>query len=209
MGDTGDESDEKSGAFFTSQSSLTPQGWRAAQYLYDGVENGFRGFLSVRLIPGKLVRGRRLASVAEPFIYVDELDGERIAVVVPPGFVSDFASMPWWARPFIAAVGRAAEAAVLHDWLYAVGDARDKGARQRADRLFRKALCRQRVNSVQRFIMFWSVRVAGKASFGHISQFDMRLPDNPTQKLHITDCEPYVHTVARAPFPQTPRPSSR
>jgi hypothetical protein len=51
------------------------------------------------------------------FVYeVGELgSGDR--VVVPAGFVTDLATIPRWARPFMMQAGRSGKAAVLHDFL--------------------------------------------------------------------------------------------
>lgn len=67
-------------------------------------------------------------------------------VVVPPGFVTDFASVPrpfwWWIAPW----GRHGRAAILHDFLYQQGSitSLDGGARRpgkrESDRIFREAM---------------------------------------------------------------------
>ncbi|MDP9389640.1 MAG: DUF1353 domain-containing protein [Actinomycetota bacterium] len=65
---------------------------------------------------------------------------------VPPGFKTDFASVP---RPFwfwIAPWGRHGRAAILHDFLYQLGSVTEPGGRLRrppkreADRIFRDAM---------------------------------------------------------------------
>lgn len=66
---------------------------------------------------------------------------------VPPGFRTDFASVP---RPFwsiIAPWGRHGRAAIVHDFLYQLGSVTDVGARslrrpskREADRIFRQAM---------------------------------------------------------------------
>lgn len=183
--------------------------WQAKRYINDGQPDGFRGCLCVRLIPGELREGRRQAAIAEPFVFVDTIGCDRMAVVMPPGFVSDFASMPIWARPFIPAFGRWAEAAVLHDWLYVMGQIGDREGRRRADRLFGKALRHQKVGWLVRLIMYGSVRVGGRRSYGRWTASTFRVADNPTQNARIEDCEPLVWTVHVEPGTIAAKPRSR
>lgn len=83
----------------------------------------------------------------EPVSYrvVDADDSE--VVTVPPGFHTDFASIP---RPFwfwIAPWGRHGRAAIVHDFLYQLGAVTDPDTRtlrrpskREADRIFRQAM---------------------------------------------------------------------
>lgn len=85
--------------------------------------------------------------LCEPVSYriVDTADSE--VVNVPPGFATDFASVP---RPFWAIIspwGRHGRAAIVHDFLYQLGGVTDVGARsmrrpskREADRIFRQAM---------------------------------------------------------------------
>lgn len=76
--------------------------------------------------------------------YLADPGGET--VVVPPCFVTDFASVPrpfwWWIAPW----GRHGRAAIVHDFLYQQGSvtAADGGARRpskrESDRIFRQAM---------------------------------------------------------------------
>jgi hypothetical protein len=178
-----------------------PETWQARRYIHDGEPDGFRGALCVRLIPDEMRQGRRLAALAEPFVYVDTLGKCRMAVVMPPGFVSDFASMPIWARPVLPAFGPWAEAAVLHDWLYVMGPPGDRAAKRRADRLFSKAMRRQKVNALVRLIMYASVRFGGGRSFGRWTASCFRVVDEPKRHADIQDCAPLVCTVHTEPAP--------
>ncbi len=48
--------------------------------------------------------------------------GSKLWVLVPPGFETDLASIPFWARPlFNPADARFAKASVLHDYLISKG----------------------------------------------------------------------------------------
>jgi hypothetical protein len=76
---------------------------------------------------------------------VDRPDAE--VVNVPPGFVTDFASVPRPVWFWIAPWGRHGRAAIVHDFLYRNGSVTDVAARQmrrpskaEADRIFRDAM---------------------------------------------------------------------
>jgi hypothetical protein len=85
--------------------------------------------------------------LCEPLSYriVDLADSE--VVNVPPGFVTDFASVPRVVWFWIAPWGRHGRAAILHDFLYQLGAITDVRAgtmrrpgRLEADRIFREAM---------------------------------------------------------------------
>lgn len=61
-------------------------------------------------------------------------EGKRI--VVPAGFETDFASVPWLLRGWVARWSKTARAAIVHDWLYYSHET----SRPEADRIFRVAL---------------------------------------------------------------------
>jgi hypothetical protein len=99
--------------------------------------------------------GERRWRLLAPLI-CDADDG--CAYIVPPGFVTDFASTPrllWWLIP---PFGRHSAASALHDWLYAA----DRGVtRRRADGLFREAMVALEVAAWKRNLMYVFVRIAG------------------------------------------------
>ena len=53
--------------------------------------------------------------VLEEIRYYSELLGREI--VVPKGYRTDFASIPWWARTIFPPSGEYRNAAIIHDWL--------------------------------------------------------------------------------------------
>lgn len=55
----------------------------------------------------------------EQFIYDSDVAGQRI--IVPAGYVTDFASVPRIPIAYLLFGGRANAAATIHDWLYTVG----------------------------------------------------------------------------------------
>ena len=78
-------------------------------------------------------------SLITPFTYVSDLLGE---IIVPAGFVTDLASVPWFARWYVSRDGNHTRAAVIHDYLYArASEASFPGiSRRTADRVFLEAL---------------------------------------------------------------------
>jgi hypothetical protein len=82
----------------------------------------------------------------------------RWKFVVPAGFRSDFASIPSFAWPIIGhPAGEYAQAAVLHDYLYATRIV----SREDADGLFLEAMKVLGVPWWKRWSMWAAVRVAG------------------------------------------------
>ena len=85
-------------------------------------------------------------------------------LIVPEGFVTDFASVP--RLPFIywAAGGCAEAPAVLHDWLYRTGT--EKASREQADGVFKEAIeSRQYYWRLRAWTMWAGVRVGGYFSY--------------------------------------------
>ena len=84
--------------------------------------------------------------------------------VVPPGFVTDGASVPrllWWLFP---PTGRYFKAAAVHDWLL------DGGYHWReANKKFREALEEQGVSKWVIFLMFWAVQ--GYQAIKHLIKY--------------------------------------
>ena len=98
----------------------------------------FEGFTTSTLETGILsssyeIRdGRRGAVLADDIAYIsynfeNGLPNARANItIVPRYFVTDFASIPWPASYLISPFGDHAEAAVVHDWLYALGPNADR-----------------------------------------------------------------------------------
>lgn len=86
-------------------------------------------------------------ALCEPLVYrlADTPASEH--VTVPPGFGTDFASVPRPLWSWIAPWGRHGRAAVIHDFLYQLGSVTDpltrtlrRPSRREADRIFRDAM---------------------------------------------------------------------
>ena len=85
--------------------------------------------------------------LCEPMTYRLRDSEPTEVATVPPGFKTDFASVPrpfwWWIAPW----GRHGRAAIIHDFLYQLGAVTDPSAgtlrrpsKREADRIFRQAM---------------------------------------------------------------------
>lgn len=109
--------------------------------------------------------GLTTAVLVESFRYVDEI--EKLSITVPAGFLTDFASIPTWARAIVPPFGRHAKAAVLHDWLYAIGE---PGRKEVADNVFDHAMHELEVETWARELMVGAVRIGGQHGYDRAHQ---------------------------------------
>lgn len=149
---------------FQSTSEKVSSGWR----------QGDRG-LKVAISRDDRREGRRVAVLLEDWLYCDAREGRGDVFVVPKGYVTDFASIPWPGSAIINPFGYHLEAAVIHDWLYAVGET---GERAYADGLFRFAMKEQRVNRLRRNVMWSATRGGGKRAYGRADEWRFWDPEN-------------------------------
>jgi hypothetical protein len=82
-------------------------------------------------------------------------------LIVPAGFITDFASVPRLLWRVLPPSGPYNEAAVLHDYLYRTSIV----PRKRADELFREAMQSLGVSRVTRWIMYLGVRAGGSVAY--------------------------------------------
>ena len=82
-------------------------------------------------------------------------------ILVPKGFVTDFASSPKWTWWLIPPFGRFSPAVVLHDWLYR----NHFRTRKEADGIMLEAMIVMDVPVWQRNLMYWAVRMFGQKSW--------------------------------------------
>lgn len=178
-----------------------------AKVLFDQEEDGFISALAIMLIPRELKdKSRRIAAVAQPFGFVCRLGRrERLAVITPSGYVTDFASIPSAVHFIISPFGKHAEAAVIHDWLYTLGTPGDRKGRRMADKAFVKALRLLEVHWIKRQIMYWAVRLGGASGYGLPTDFAFR----NLHDLTVVDLSPqktaYMTTFAMAEIPKARR----
>lgn len=122
-----------------------------------------RHMVAVAILSDMEKKGRTLAVVTRPYAYVHPIHGVEVTVEVPLGFVTDFASIPSFFHFIVQPFGRHAPAAVLHDYLYALGQ---KKARRLADRLFLNAMKDAGVPGFRRSLMYRMVRLFGGGGYG-------------------------------------------
>jgi len=108
--------------------------------------------------------GRTLWALSDDYAYFS--DRYCKFVVVPHGFVTDLASIPRLGR-LAYNPANYAEAALVHDWLYAIGE---PGKRTEADEMFRDILIETgRADSAQQLFRF--TQAGGKSGYGLASDF--------------------------------------
>ncbi len=112
------------------------------------------------LVVSPLGDGRKWAIYKEFSYHVGELDSGGEVIVVPVGFRTDFASVPWLFTLVVPRWGKYGKAAVVHDYLYSQETGTQR-SRRRADEIFREAMQVLDVAGWKRFLMFWAVRAFG------------------------------------------------
>jgi hypothetical protein len=105
--------------------------------------------------------GRKLFTLDAEFPYCDVETGK--VIVVPRWYVTDFASVPWYGQGFIDPQGPTARAAIVHDWLYAIGE---PGKREEADAIFYRAMVRYGVTNFQAGLAYQAVKTGGEKGYG-------------------------------------------
>lgn len=159
---------------------------------------GFADALRTTLLRGRLRDGARPeAVVTRPFAYACRAARQLVAVVVPRGFVTDFASIPRWLTALLPPDGRYAEAAVVHDWLYAIGTPGDQAGRRRADILFAVAMRESGVGWFVRALLFLGVRLGGMRDYGSLGEWRFADPSVQEADEPIWFDPPFSRTRAR------------
>jgi len=165
-----------------SSEEVAQLGKTVCDALKGGREN-FMSALAIAVVPKIERQGRRVAVIMKPFIYVQRKKKRSFAVLAPPEYETDFASIPKAVQGMISSFGRHAEAAVIHDWLYAIGTPGDEKERKQADRIFLEAMKYLGVGYAHRSAMYRAVRMGGKDAFGRIGELKFReltsLKDQP------------------------------
>ena len=91
----------------------------------------------------------------QPLVF-ESLIGE---IIVPKGFVTDFASVPRIPIVYALTGNTSHRAAVVHDYLY--GDNGLRVSRKKADKVFLEAMKSRKVSGWRRYSMYWAVRLFG------------------------------------------------
>lgn len=120
---------------------------------------------AVEELPGVTRDGRAVVRLVRPLEYrVGSKDSDEV-IVVPVGFETDFASVPWGFRELFPQLGPWARPAIIHDWLYA-NRGLGRYSRADADRIFREAMEVVGVPAWRRALMYGAVRVGGARGWG-------------------------------------------
>ncbi len=125
-------------------------------------------YLSFTTVRSVSWRGKRLYSLAESVDVCFLKTGELFSV--PETYATDLFSIPDWA--FVSSAlspnFEAPHAAVVHDWLYAVGEV---GERRKADIIFLALMEETGVNRLIRAHFYTAVRLGGASSYGQPAEW--------------------------------------
>lgn len=183
--------------------------YQGADVLFSQGREGPITALAIILIPEENRQNRRIAALAANFGFVAHLSKrKKIAVVVPEGYVTDFASIPGFAQGIISPFGRHSEAAVVHDWLYTLGTPGDEKGRRLADRTFRRALHLVGVGFFRRYIMYAAVRMGGKSGYGLETDYDFRDLVELKRRNPLPDRKVFAYTWKEFDEPKPARDKS-
>lgn len=116
----------------------------------------------------------------QDFVFISPTWG---TLVVPRGFVTDLASVPWFARWYVSRDGDHLKAAVIHDYAYAKDSilapiSRGQWGRldrRAADRLFLEAMKVRGVRPAKAQVIYAAVRLGGGRSFRRAETVGLRL----------------------------------
>jgi hypothetical protein len=128
--------------------------------------------------------------VKEPLIY--RVGISKDSVVIPRGFVTDFASIPPALQSLIQQNGPSLLPAVVHDFLYWTGTC----TRRQADQLLKLAMIENHVPPIQQTAIYNAVRAAGSFAWDDNRQEQRRglvriIPENRINVPALTDWTAY------------------
>ncbi|MBN8528220.1 MAG: DUF1353 domain-containing protein [Caulobacterales bacterium] len=145
--------------------------------------------------------GFERAYIANHFSYCDPETGR--VIVVPPGFRTDYTSIPWPVSYIFPRKGRKyVNAAFVHDYLYALGL---PGQRAFADRIMLYAMDEYDVDWLTRHIIYLGVSWGGADGYGRSEdwafvnpdgsvRYDEPRPERPYKQV-LDGCRGYVDRV--------------
>lgn len=118
--------------------------------------SSFTDPLDVR-ITQRTERGRVLVEILKEFRYHVGDEASEDVIAVPPGFETDFASIPRGLWNLFPPLGPYTKAAVIHDWGYSKHDR----SRLEYDQIFLEAMEVLGVPRLRRMAMYRAVRMFG------------------------------------------------
>lgn len=99
------------------------------------------------------------------FMLVDDLRYQIIrtgeVITVPAGFVTDFASVPWYGRWRISVLGKHSIPAIVHDYLYW----EQRCSREEADKILREAMIEYQSSSTDQRIVYYAVKYGAQGAW--------------------------------------------
>jgi len=125
-------------------------------------------------VEGAIIEHRRVAILMADWMFCDNVTGALF--IVPKGYMTDFASIPA-GIPFFQPFGLHSEAAIAHDWLYAIGET---GKREWADKFFLAKMQALDVSVLDREAMYAAVRIGGEAAYGRADEWLKRFGNPAT-----------------------------
>lgn len=141
-------------------------------------------------------------------VYRIEKTGELITV--PAGFVTDFASVPWYAQSVISVLGKHSVPAVVHDFLYW----EQACTREQSDNILAEAMKEYDSPWYQISTVYWSVRAGAGSAWNEsaedrkkglprvISKEALPIPANKTWAEYRKELfDSGVHSTPVAPGP--------
>jgi hypothetical protein len=160
-------------------------------------------------------RGARNYVVTRGLIYIHVKSRPNVAIVVPPHFVTDFASVPAAFRWLVPQDGQYSAAAVIHDWLYSIAEppkqpTQFRKERFRADRIFLEAMRTSGVNAVKKSVLYRSARLFGAMGFGRIDELRFIDPRAPGRLIDPKRFDKNaLRTFTIIPRPEKPKTRAR
>lgn len=104
-----------------------------------------------------------------------EIKSTGQVITVPAGFVTDFATVPWYARWRISPLGKHSVAAIVHDYLYW----EQRCTRDEADRILREAMGEYGSSVADQEIVYYAV------SYGAQSAWDENAADRKKGYIRV------------------------
>jgi len=101
---------------------------------------------------------RRVDKIRWQLCHALQYQGKRQSFLIPAGYVTDFATVPWFVQWFIPRTGVWTLAAVLHDWLITHGIPAGLITSSDCDGLFRRVLREEGTDVLRRWLMWTGVR---------------------------------------------------
>jgi hypothetical protein len=175
-----------------------------------GIEDRFVTELVDSPVPFVIERRQKGAKnyvVRSGLIYIHVKSKPNVAIIAPPHFVTDHASVPPVLRGLVAQSGAHSAASVLHDWLYTIAEPPKKPAafrkeRFRADRIFLEAMKSSGVGALRRSALYRGARLFGAGGFGAVDELRFIDPGAPDR---LIDPKLFDKAALRA-FTILPRP---